>query len=120
MVAGPLGPARLDVDRARRARRGQRGRDQDVVDAQPPLLLEGEHAVVPPRVRALGLLEQPERVGQSQRDEAAERLLLGLAEQHLPGPLLRVVHVAILGRDVVVAEEHELRVARDLLARATP
>ena len=64
--------------------RSQRLAHQQVVDPQPLVLAEGEVAVVPPRPGLGRLLEQPERVPQSQPDEPVERLALrpAAARQH--------------------------------------
>ena len=43
-----------------------------MIDAQPEIFLEAEHAVIPPGKGLFRLLEQPEAVGQPQPDEALE------------------------------------------------
>ena len=40
--------------------------DQNVVNAQPPVFLETQHAVVPPGKAFLGLLKHAKRIGQAQ------------------------------------------------------
>ena len=69
VVAGPLVLARQLVDDAGRDLRLQRLADQDVVDAQPLVLAEGQVAVVPPAPALRRLLEQPEGVDQPQVEQ---------------------------------------------------
>src|SRR5688500_15580718 len=94
VIGRPLEAARLDVYRARRAERDERGREQDVIDAQALLFSEREHAVIPPGIRALRLFEEAERIDESDAHEPTQRLALGRREMDLVGPKLRVVHVA--------------------------
>jgi len=62
------------------------------------------------RIRSIrrGLLEITVDVRQAQLQEFAERFALERATQNVIAPLLCVVHVAILGRDIEIAEHDEL------------
>src|SRR5256886_9786327 len=110
MVGGlrPLALVAIDLDGA--AARGERGREQNMVDPEPPAAVEGAGAVVPPREETALLAVKPERVTESPRDQIAERRALRLTEHDLAAPLLRVPDVAVLRRDVEVAAEHDRRV----------
>jgi len=83
-----------------------------VVDAQALVLAERQVAVVPPAPALGRLLEQAEGVDQPLAAQRAEvGPLLGRAVD-LAGPGHRVVDIAVFGRDVVVAHQHQARVAR--------
>src|SRR5688500_11038872 len=88
VIRRPLETPRLDVDRARGAQRRERRREQDVIDAQAFLLSEREHAVIPPGIRALRLLEQPESIDEPDSHQRMQRLALGRREMYLVGPEL--------------------------------
>src|SRR6185436_7307504 len=105
MVRGPLQCAGALVDPCGPALRGELLRQQDEVDAQAPAALERIQAVIPPREFLLGLLEQPERIGEAGIEQLAERRALGRRDVNAAFPSLRVVHVAVLRRYVEVAEE---------------
>ena len=85
-----------------------------MVDAQAHVAAEGGHAVIPPAEGFLGLLEQAEGVGEPEREDGAKRLALRVAHEHLPSPGVGIVHVAVLGGDVVVAEHGHLAPRREL------
>ncbi len=86
-----------------------------MVDAQAEVLLEAEHAVIPPREGLFRLREETEAVGQAEAEQALEGSAFRLGTEDLAGPALRVVHIAVVGGDVVVAAQGELRVFRQLL-----
>src|SRR5512145_514912 len=117
VVGGTLQPARVKVDCAARAPGREVWGGENVVDPQTHVALELVHPVVPPGERLLGLIEQPEAVLQAEVEQAAKRRTFLLAAQDLACPELRVVHVAVLRRDVVVAEDDELRVSGELPAQ---
>src|SRR5438132_1098007 len=100
----PLALVAVDLDGV--AARGERGRQQDVVDSEPPAAVEGAGAVVPPGEETALLTVKPERVTETPCDELTKRRTLGVAEHDLAAPLLRVPDVAILRGDVEVAAEH--------------
>src|SRR5256885_12276080 len=100
----PLALVAVDLDGV--AARGERGRQQDVVDPEPPAGVEGAGAVVPPGEETALLTVRPERVTEPPCDELTKRRTLGVAEHDLAAPLLRVPDVAILRGDVEVAAEH--------------
>src|SRR5262245_24160123 len=109
MIGRPFRATRLQIDRARAARGGKLGAEEDVIDAQAEAALESVRAVVPPGKRALPLRKQPERVFQSEAEEFLEGLALGIAAQHLSAPRIGVVDVLVRGRNVVVAENRQAR-----------
>jgi len=115
MVGRPLVLARFDVDGACCAGFREFFRQQDVVYPQSHLPAEGVHAVVPPGKRSFRLLEQPERVFQPESGQGAKRFAFQLAEEHLAFPGGGIMHVAVLGRDVVIAEHRQPRVLRQFL-----
>src|SRR3989442_1814508 len=89
-VVGGLRPfALVAVDLDRVAARGERGRQQDVVDPEPPAAVEGAGAVVPPGEEPALLTVKPERVTESPLEDIAKRRTLGVAEHDLAAPLLR-------------------------------
>src|SRR2546428_11044232 len=100
----PLALVAVDLDGV--AARGERGRQQDVVDSEPPAAVEGAGAVVPPGEETALLTVKPERVTEPPCDELTKRRTLGVAEHDLAAPLLRVPDVAILRGDVEVAAGH--------------
>jgi hypothetical protein len=108
---------RGSLSMAQAARAPQRLADQDVVDAQALVLAEGQVAVVPPAPALGRLLEEAEGVVQAQPSRLEMRAFLGRAVD-LPGPGHRVVDVAVFGRDVEVAHQHQLRVLRASSARS--
>ena len=79
--------ARHAVDGAGDAALGQRFRQQDVVDAQPLVLLVAQLPVIPPAERFLRLLEHAERIGQPQLDQRAPAPRApSVRAQHLAAP----------------------------------
>src|SRR5262245_58038692 len=112
-----LALARVAVDAARDTALGERGREQDVIDAQAVVLREREHAVVPPRERHRRLLEESEAVVQSDVEQRLERRTLGLGAVDLAGPQHGIVHVAILGGHVEVAGDRERAMALQFVAQ---
>jgi hypothetical protein len=113
VVAGPLVLARQLVDACRPvtdvAAACSASADQDVVDAQALVLAEGQVAVVPPAPALGRLLEQPEGIHQAQPEQGAGSAHAPRRAVDLAGPGDRVVDVAVLGRDVEVAHQHQLR-----------
>src|SRR5947208_711371 len=107
VVGGFLALALVAVDLDGEAARGQRGRQEDVVDPEPPAAVERPGAVVPPREEAALLAVESQRVLEAPAHEVAEDGALGVAEHDLAAPLLRVPDVAVLGRDIEVAAERE-------------
>ena len=87
-----------------------------MVDAQAEVLRETEHAVVPPGKYLLGLVEQAEAVDEAEAEQALEGGALWLRAEDLAGPGLGVVHVAVVGGDVVVAAQRQPRVRGQFLA----
>src|SRR3546814_5488744 len=89
--------------------------DQGQVDAQARVAGEGGLAVVPPAEDAAGVVVQAEGVVQAQRRQAAQGVAFGGGgEDVVVVPDGRVVHVAVVGGDVEVAQHHQPRVRRDL------
>ncbi len=80
-----------------------------MIDAQAAVAAKRHLAVIPPAVLLLGLLEQAEGVGQAQGDERLQRVALRHRKVDPAFPFGHVVHIARLGRDIVVAEDRELR-----------
>jgi hypothetical protein len=99
------------------AGRRKRRRQQDVVDAQAAIEAEAHLPVIPPRVELGRLLEQAEGIGQAEVDKLAEGGALRFAAQDLVLPRHRVMHVAILRRDVVVAQQRQSREALQFAAQ---
>ncbi len=112
-----LALALVAVDAACGAARGQRRRQQDVVDAQAVVLGECKLAIVPPAERRRRLVEQAKAVLEARGEKRAKRGALGVGAQHLPGPQRRVVHVAVFRRDVEVAHHGDVRVAGQDIAQ---
>ena len=81
-----------------------------MVDAQALVQAEAQLAVIPPAERFFGLLEQAEGVRQADVEQALQGGPFLVRDQHLAGPGDGVVHVAVIGRDIVVAHHGELRV----------
>ena len=82
-------------------------RQQQVVDADAPVLLPGARLVVPERVEPLVVADRADGVGQAQAGQRAE-LGPGLRqEQRVLGPDRRIVHVVGGRDDVVVARQNE-------------
>jgi hypothetical protein len=114
---GPFQLARRLVDDAGAAGRRKRRRQQDMVDAQAAVEPEAHLPVVPPRVELGRLLEQAEGIDQAEFDKLAEGRALRFAAQDLVLPRRRVMHVAVLRRDVVIAEQGQLREALQFAAQ---
>src|SRR5207249_4474294 len=95
------------VDLDGEAARSERGRQQDVVDPEPPAAVKSTGAVIPPGEETALLAVEPERVTEPPGDEIAEGRALRVAEHDLAAPLLRVPDVAVLGGDVEVAAQDE-------------
>ena len=66
-----------------------------MIDAQSVLLRERELAVVPPAERFLGLLEEPKRIVEAERQPIAKRRALRVGKKHLAAPEVGIVYVAI-------------------------
>src|SRR3954464_1570264 len=110
VIRGPLAPARLDVNGARAAALRNLRRKQREVDAQTPAALEGLEPIVPPRELLLRLVESLLAIDEADVHHFAQRLARRCGDVDLAFPALRVVHVAVLGRDVhVVAACQVLR-----------
>src|SRR5262249_50075705 len=90
---------------------------QDVIDAQAEIALEGVHPIVPPAERPVRLLEQTKAVLETDVEQAAERGTLGFAEQDSALPQPRIVHIAFFGSDIAVAQQGELRMVLQLLLK---
>jgi hypothetical protein len=112
VVGGPLQLAQFAADPGRRAALGEHFGKQDVVDPQPLVLLETEHAVVPPRKALRGLLEKAEAVFQAESQQALESCTLWRRTQDLSCPGERVVDVPILWCDVEIAGQDHPRIDR--------
>jgi len=115
VVRGALQAARFLVHHAAAAGRAQRRRHQQVVDAQAEVAAEGHHAVVPPRERALGLLEEAEGVDQAEVLQRAEGGAFGRRDVDLVFPV--GVGVAVFGGDVEVAGQHQVLVRLEFFAQ---
>src|SRR5882724_9657941 len=76
VVGRPLVPAHFDVYAARPAIAGKSAGQQDMVNAQPHLAPKCVHAIIPPGVRFLRLVEQPEAVLEADSDQALKGLPL--------------------------------------------
>src|SRR5690606_39736405 len=105
MVGGLLELARFAVYRAAAQAVRDALVDQPEVDPQTGVAPEREHPVVPPGVRALGLLEVAKGIDEAGVDQGSKTLALGFGAVDLARPGGRVVHVAVLGRDVEVAQQ---------------
>lgn len=86
MIRRAFAFAHLAVDPGGGALCSQDVGQQHMIDAQPQILLEAEHPVIPPGEAFFGLLEQPETVFEAQRQQAAEGRTLGIGTKNLPGP----------------------------------
>src|SRR5690606_17363766 len=121
MVRRPREAPRSDVDVTGHGARSQRLRAQDQVDAQAEVAAKRAHAVIPPAEGALRLLEQAEGIVQPEVYDALERGPLGGRAMDPAFPRGRIVHVAVDGGDVEVADQQQLVVplelARDLSAQ---
>ncbi|KAF1858411.1 hypothetical protein Lal_00014922 [Lupinus albus] len=73
-------------------------------------------AVVPPAVLLVRLLEQAERVDETQAAQCAQLLAFEVGAVDLAGPQFGVVDVAVFRCDVVVAQDRELLVDLHLFA----
>ncbi len=100
------------VDVTRATLLSERGRGEDQVDAQARVATEGHHPVVPPRIRFLGLFEQPEAIREPGAQQRLQRRAFGRAHVYRTFPGFGVVHVAVFRRDVEIAQHDEVRMAR--------
>lgn len=107
MVRRLFPSARLAVDRARRASRGKRRGQQNVVDAQACVAAEREHPVIPPREALFGLLEAAERIDEAEREQLLEVRALLRRDEVLADPFRRIVHVLVVRRDIEIAEQRQ-------------
>src|SRR6185369_3717956 len=112
MVGRPFALARGAVDAGRRALFGARPREQDVIDPQALVFLKAEHPVIPPREGLFRLVEEPEAVFQAQAAQALESGALGFGDQNAACPDQRVMNVAVVGGDVVVAAQGQTGMRR--------
>ena len=113
MIRGALALAHFPIDRCGRAVRGKRFGEENVVNAQAKVLLESEHAVIPPGKALFGLLEQPETVFHAECQQALKDSAFRFGAQDFALPGFCVMNVAVLGRDVEVAGENQLRKTPD-------
>src|SRR5690606_33964441 len=120
MIGRPLGAPRCYIDPTRFDAAAEGVRAQNQVDAQTEVSPERAHAVIPPREGSLRLLEQPERVVQSEVEDPTERGALGGRAVDLALPRGGVVYVAVVRRDVEVADEHEPVVTVELAGDVRP
>jgi len=120
MIAGTFVLARLPVDRARLDARAQRFAGQDDVDAQALVPAKGQVAVIPPAPALGWLFEQPERIRQPEGTQLLEMRTFFRRAVDLSGPGRGVMDVAVLGRDVEVTHQHQLRVALQFGGDKTP
>ena len=105
---------RLHVDAAAGKPGQQLAMHQDEIDAQAVVPAECALAVVPPAERLLRLFEVPEGVHQPKFGDSRQRGALLGTHVHAAHPGRRVVHVAIFGRDVEVAQHDEPGMVRRL------
>src|ERR1044072_819007 len=117
MVARALPTARLLVYPRTFATFGQRLRAPDVVNAQTEVATEPSLPVVPPRELPAARIVQTERIRKAPRLHLFDGCTLGLAEEDAPAPKLRVVHVAVFGRDVEVTTEQHVVVGPELFVQ---
>ena len=92
---------------------------QDEIDAQAIVPAKCTLAIVPPAEGFLGLLEVAERIHESELRDARERGALFGTHVHAADPRRRVVHVAILGSDVEIAQHHEAGMLRGFVSSAS-
>jgi len=92
------------VDPGAAATRPQRVADQDQIDAQAAIAPERALPVIPPRIVSAILFEQPKAVVQAERVQARKCRAFWRRAQHLLVPQRGIVHVAVVRRDVEVAE----------------
>jgi hypothetical protein len=107
MIGGALKPARFFIDVAGRRSLRDSVRHQQQVDAQSAIAPETGSAIVPPAKCRLRLIEQPETVAKPQIEESLQCCTFCIAAKYFPGPLLRVMYITIIGRDVEVAYDYE-------------
>ena len=107
MVAGLLPFAGRAVDDAAAHAGLERIADEDVVNAQPAVLLVAEHPVVPPGIALLGLRKHPECIAQAEREQLPEvrPLLAGVVDGLAQA--FGIVGIAVFRRHVEVAEQHQ-------------
>src|SRR5262245_466016 len=82
-------------------------RDEQVVDAHPEVLMEVASPVVPPREPSRLVVAQPVTVGEPEPLERPEGSALGLGHVGPPVDGPRVPDVAIRGRHIEIAAEHD-------------
>src|SRR5450759_3727214 len=88
-----------------------------MIDAQAEIAPEAVHAVIPPAEALLRLVEKAKAVLEPQSHKGTKRGTLRFAAQHLAFPRLRVVHVSVFGRDVVIAEQSQRAVAAEFFGQ---
>ena len=77
VVRGAFQFAGRNVDDAGVTAPGQICGQQNVIDAQAEIALEAIHPIVPPAEGLRRLIEQPERIDQTQPDKTTKRIPLG-------------------------------------------
>src|SRR5262245_49675899 len=86
---------------------GDRSRDEEVVQAKPPVATKPAQPVIPPGVNTRVLRFHPHRIMKPPAQKGTKLFALRLAAQDLAAPSFGVVHVSIFGRDIeVTADEN--------------
>src|SRR6185437_4626585 len=111
VVGGTLPGARRAIDRRGCQLRAQCLAGQDQVDAQAQVAAERALPVIPPTEMSRVFHERAKRIDEAKIEDAAQRRALGFRAQHLSAPRFRIVHVAIVGRDIEIAQHDHLAVA---------
>ena len=106
MVRRFLPAPRFDVDVAGLAARGERGASQDQIDAQTFVATKTTGAVIPPGESLSWLFEAPEYVAQTEVDQALQTLAFVVAAQNLAPPGCGVMHVTVVGCDIIIRPSH--------------
>src|SRR5262249_44755256 len=118
MVRGLLPAARVLVDTGGEKPIGRLRGGQNVIDADAVILLPGTGLIIPERVEPRSRQPCAHDVGETEIEESAiGRAGLGLIEG-VAAPGLGVLGIDRLGNDVVVAEQKELLLITQQLARA--
>ena len=86
-----------------------------MVDPDPVVLLPGAALIVPEGVDVAILGRRPERVGEAERFDPAQRLPGRRLKKRVVDPCRRVLRVDRLGNHVVVAGKHQRLLQRQPL-----
>src|SRR6516165_7892843 len=113
MVARLFPAAHVAIDPRLLEPRGERGIEQEMIDAQPGIALIGVTKVVPERIDLRVRVLRANRI----RPSLPQQLRVGFAhldaEERIVHPALRLVDIALGGYHVVITREHDGSTVRD-------